>query len=254
MLLEPGHGGIFQVSPNGKLVGIQAIDHINVIELNGRIVHRDLATYPPSWPYDRWPDIYWTQGSDKLNLLLPLDTGNALDSSGPEPRTILQYSMDGKPAVEFHLNPPPIGESFSISPDGDWIIYTYYYYPGKTDETITAGIYIGDLRDGSSELAVSSQPYGLPYSFYWNPDSESFVFENERSQIFLGNINRTIIPLAEGNFLGWIDDSSYLYLSGKILLGNIENEAKVVVTKIVGAPGNSQSFTFVFIKHDEKNK
>ena len=247
-ILEPGQGGIFQVSPNGKLVIIQAIDHIDVIGLDGKIIHRNLATYPSSWLYDRWPDIYWTQDSGKLNLVLPLDTGNALDSSGPEPRTIWQYSMDGKSAVEIHLNPPPIGESFSISPDGNWVVYTYYYYPGKTDETVASGIYIGNLRDGSSQFLESAQLYGIPNSFYWSSDNVHFIFENEQSLLFLGNVNGTTTSLNGGAFLGWIDTNHYLYLFSKIFLGEIGNKTNLFVSDMPIPIHNTNPFIFVFLK------
>ena len=256
VLQDSGRGGIFQVSPDGKLVGIQAINHVDVIGIGSNFIHKNLATYPTAWLYNRKPDVYWTQDSRELSVVLPIETENALDATGPEPRTIWQYSMDGGPAVEIRLFSPPIGNSFNISPDGDWVVYTYDYYPGKTDETVTPGIYIGNLRAGSSQLVETAGLYGLPYSFNWSPDSVHFVLVGIQSQFFLGNVSGEITPLTEGRFLGWIDESRYLYLAGKIFLGEIGKETNLIVANIPASIKyiNPDYFTFVFVKREVREE
>jgi hypothetical protein len=156
MILNAGKGGVFRISPDGKLVGIQTTDHIEVIELNGQVIYGNLATYQTAWLYNIKPDIHWTYDSGKLNIVLPINTGSTLDYTGPEVRTIWQYHMDDGPSIEIQLTPPAIGDSFTISPDGNWIVYTYYYYPGKTDEAVTPGIYVGNLRQGGAQLIAAA--------------------------------------------------------------------------------------------------
>lgn len=232
-LLKSGEAVVFQISPNGKLVGIQASNHINVIGLDDKIIRQNLITFPPAW-FNMWePDIFWTQDSSKLNVVLPIVDGNALNQSGPEPRVIQQYPMDGTLSAEIHLDPPPIGDSFSISPDGNWVFYNYYYYPGKTDETVTAGSYIGNLRDGSSQLVMSLEEssYLLLGSFNWSPDSKHVISEGQLN-LFLSDTNGTISPLTNGRFLGWVDNSKYLYFYGGVAMGNIETGEHFMVANI----------------------
>ncbi|MFZ5909936.1 MAG: TolB family protein [Chloroflexota bacterium] len=93
-LLKPGQSVAFRVSPDGKLVGIQAADHIDVIGLDGKTIRHNLTTYPSTWLYIWEPDIYWTQDSDKLNIVFPILDGNALTKSGPDPRTFWQYPLN----------------------------------------------------------------------------------------------------------------------------------------------------------------
>ncbi len=251
-LLAPGQGGIFQVSPDGKLIGVQTLDHIEVIGLDGQLIHNDLATYPAAWLYNSQPDIYWAQDSSRLSVVLPIPTGSALDSPGPQPRTVWQYFMNGGPVTQIQLSPPPIGNSFSISPDGDWIAYTYYYYPGQTDPATATGTYIGRLPDGGSQLAASVESYGLPESFRWSPDNTHFIFSNEQSQLFLGDVSGQITPLAAGQFLGWINDRQYLYLAEKIFLGEIGKETNQMVTNIpANVPyTNSAYFAYIVVERE----
>ena len=189
-----------------------------------------------------------------LHHASPINTGSILDYTGPEARTIWQYPMDDSPAIEIQLTPPPIGDSFTISPNGNWVVYTYYYYPGKTDEAVTPGIYVGNLREGSSQLVASAQPYGLPYSFYWSTDNTHFIFETEQSHLFLGNVNGEIVPLAGGQFLGWIDASHYLY--GKVAIGEIGKEADLIAVSIPASIKyiNPDYFTFVFVKREVREE
>jgi len=69
---------------------------------------------------------------------------------------------------------------YEVSPDGNWLLYNYFYYPGKTDESITSGLYPGYLRDGSSQLYVAGTNFPV-----WNPDSKLFVYDG----LFLGSID-----------------------------------------------------------------
>jgi hypothetical protein len=253
-LLPPGEGGPFQVSPDGKMVGIQTINHIDVIGLDGKIIRRNLATYPSAWVHLWTSNISWTQDSSKLNVIFPISIGSVLDSTGPEPRTIWQYSINGNLAtVQIHLAPSPIGDSFNISPDGNWIIYTYYYYPGKTDEMVTTGIYLGNLRDGGSQLIEGAELYGLPQSFEWSPDNIHFIFEDRiQPQLYLGNINGETTPLHRGQFLGWIDASHYLFGNGRI--GEIGKEESLNLVNMPIPQSNAEPFTFIFLKHKTKEE
>ena len=245
-LLDPGQGGLFQVSPNGKLVAIQARDHVKVIKQDGTVFYPNLTTYPTSWLYLSEPDIYWTQDSNKLNIVLPIATGSALDTSGPEPRTIWQFLMNSKSAIEINFSPPPMSYYFSISPDGNWIVYNFTDAAKKTNEVAASGIYIGNLRDGDSRLINSEKINDLPYSFVWNTGSTHFIFSDGQYHLFLGDINGEITQPATGLFLGWIDDNRYVFLNGGVAMGEIGKEENV---RVIQLPSGiiPNDFTFVFL-------
>ena len=244
-----GQVSFYKISPGGQLIWILADDHIDILGLDRKNTYSNLTIYPPASPYIAMPDIYWTQDLSKLSLVMP-PSKTALGSSGREVRTIWQYPLDGSSTINFHLTPPPIANFYSISPDGNWIVYTFSYYDGMPEQTETSGIYIGNLRDGSSKLIESEEIAWLPNSFAWNPDSEHFIFWNEQNHLFLGDTNGRITPLATGLFLGWIDNSRYLYsFYDGIAMGEIGKEENV---KVVDLPAgikyiNSSYFTFIFV-------
>jgi hypothetical protein len=245
-LLDPGQGGLFHISPNGKLVAIQTRDHVKVIEQDGTVFYPNLTTYPTSWLYLSDLDIYWTQDSNKLNVVLPIATGSALDNSGPEPRTIWQFPMNNKSAIGTSFSPPPMSYYFSISPDGNWVVYNFTDAAKKTNEVAASGIYIGNLRDGDSKLINSEKINDLPYSFVWNPGSTFFIFWDGQDHLFLSDINGEITQNAAGLFLGWIDDSRYVFLSGGVVMGEIGKEENV---RVIQLPSGiiPNDFTFVFL-------
>lgn len=245
-LLPQEKGGPFQISPDGKIVGIQAADRIDVIGLDGKVIHHNLVTYPVAYPKIWMPDIYWSQDSSKLNVVLPIPTAGILDYTGPEPQTVWQYSMDGSPASKVPLSPPPMDNWLSFSPDGKLVIYTFADYAGKTNETKPLGIYIGNLQDGSAQLLEVEELSVLPHYFYWSPDSIHFVFKDElRSRLFMGNINGDATPINGSKFLGWVDDSRYLY--DNLLMGEIGKEEVIKVGNGLFVDDNSQPFTFIFL-------
>ena len=244
-LRAPGQGGPFLVSPDGKMVAIQAREHIDVIRLNGEVIRQNLAAYPAAWLYLWESELHWSQDSNELSIVLPIPTAGALDYTGPEPRTVLQNSLDGNPGVEVRFSPPPMGDFFSISPDGNWVVYNFTDAARKTNEVAVPGIYIGNLRDGDSKLIDSEKIIDLPYSFVWNPGSTHFIFSDGQDHLFLGDINGEITQPATGLFLGWIDDNRYVFLNGGVAMGEIGKEENV---RVIQLPSGiiPKDFAFVF--------
>ncbi|MFZ5910657.1 MAG: TolB family protein [Chloroflexota bacterium] len=255
-LLAPGQGGPFIVSPDGKTIAIQARDHVDVIGLDGKVIKQNLITYPSEWLYLWEPEINWGQDSNRLNVVLPIPTAGALDYTGPEPRTILEYSANSNSVAEINFSPPPMDDFFSVSMDGNWIAYNFADTAGKTNETAIAGIYLGNLHDGNSHwIDVSGLGLNdLPRSFYWSSDSMHFIFmDGSIAKMFLGDIHGATTLIAQGEFLGWFDDGSYLYTTkGKIFLGEIGKEGSIGVIQLP-AVIDSSYFTFVNLK-SEMNK
>jgi hypothetical protein len=75
-----------------------------------------------------------------------------------------------------------------------------------------------------------------------------FIFETEQPRPFLGNVNGEITPLAEGQFIGWIDAGHYLY--GKAAIGEIGKETNPIVVSVPASIKyiNPDYFTSVFLK------
>jgi predicted small lipoprotein YifL len=236
-LFPPGDGGHFGISPNGKMAWmLTQAGQIQIINLDGKIIHQNLATYATNWPEWPRPDIFWTADSKKLNIL-PLSDPLAI----PEPRIIWLYPINNDPVTEIHFGPPPMAFFFSISADSNSIVYTYKD-PAIVDSN-KFGIYLGNLRDGTTHLIAKNGLSELPDNYSWSPDSQHFVIENLEG-LMLGDIYGNITPLSCRKILGWVDASHYLCSDST--LGEIGKETKIKVAEL---PAVIEDFTFVFVKH-----
>jgi dipeptidyl aminopeptidase/acylaminoacyl peptidase len=249
-LLAPGQGGDFLVSPDGKRIAVQARDHIDVIDLQGQIVRQNLVMYPVYNPPAKVP-MAWMPNSREL-IVLP----SKFDPSTagiPVLRQVWRYSLDGNSGREIPLDPSPIGDAFSISPDGNWIAYSYE--PNELDPDATSGVYLGNLRDGTSRL-IFEPPLNeagyqdLPFSYdAWSPDNIHFIF-SDHDRMFLGNIRGEIVELGRGmGILGWIDNRRYLFEGGEVV-GKLGTQERVnIMGPFPYAPVASYDpVSFVFLK------
>ena len=59
-LLPRGQGGNFFISPEGSLMAIQAKGHIDIVNVNGQTIRRNLVTYTPTHPNDLRSKIFGT--------------------------------------------------------------------------------------------------------------------------------------------------------------------------------------------------
>jgi hypothetical protein len=221
-LKVPSQGGNFLAAPNGKWVAVQTLDHIDVIDVQGQMIHRNLVTYTKSEAHVVVP-MSWTSDSQELIILpseIPLFVGGV-----PIVRNIWRYPLDGSSGIEIKLTPSPVYNSYAVSPDGNWIVYSYD--SGGLDPNTTSGVYLGDLHDGTSHLIYVPPPnentgfVDVPnYYNAWSPDSKNFVFHD--FLIFMGNINGEIVSLGWGEgILGWIDDKHYVLGTGAV--GDVDN-------------------------------
>ncbi|MCC6569791.1 MAG: hypothetical protein IT315_11195, partial [Anaerolineales bacterium] len=160
---------------------------------------------------------------------------------GPAMRSVWHYSVNGATKVQASLTPPPISDDYSISPDGNWILYSYYFYPGKTDETVTPGLYLGNLREGGTLLY--SPDIVVPM---WSTDNIHFVYDG----LFLGAVDSLPTSIGDGGFLGWVDTNHYLYrVEGMFAMGAVGGEPRTFSVTVPGSAigGGASSFTFIFV-------
>lgn len=57
ILLPPGTGGDFRVSPDGQLIAVQRKGSIDIVSIDGQMIHRNFVTYTPTHPYDLSPKV-----------------------------------------------------------------------------------------------------------------------------------------------------------------------------------------------------
>lgn len=239
-LLPKGRGGNFFIAPDGSMVAVQAEGHIDLIGIDGQMLHRYLVTYTPTHPYTLNPKIFWT--SDSTELIVTLPAREIFDMSGPETLFLWRYAVDGSRGMQVTLDPPLLASYYNISQDGNWILYYYFYYPGKTDETIPTGFYLGNLQTDESKFYSTGTGIDPPV---WSVDSRHFVFD----YLFLGVVDGSPTSMGDGHFLGWADANHYLYASnGVIIIRDVGGET---VSFTVGIPqsaisGGSELFKFHF--------
>jgi hypothetical protein len=253
-ILAAGQAGMFELSPDRKSIAVQGMGTVDVFNINGQSLRHNLITYPYPEGYEGsyWTfvlSLYWNREASQLITLLPINPADYPPDDGPDQLNVWKYPLDGQLPVEIQLNPPPMGNSndFNISPDGNWIVYHYYYYPGKSDETVTEGIYLGNLRDGSTRFLGSSEQYGLPH-YFWSQDSEHFILEDYQLGMFMGDVNGKVTPLTGRGCIGWLDESRYLY--GNAYVGEIGLDTKVKVGQSPTGQNNQNPdyFSYVYLK------
>lgn len=252
-LLAPDKAGIFELSPDKKLDIAYTEKYIDVVGTYEKIVRHHMIPYKSAWESEM-TSTSWSQDSTKFVFVAPL-TGNGDGLDGPEPESIWQYSIGKNSVREIRFNPPLMNNYFTFSPDGNWVVYHYFAYPGKTDETFPAGVYVGNLLDGSSHQAT--MPTGLPGPddayYQWNQKSDHFMMYHDSDRdktIYLGNTQGEIVPLTTAKlWIGWLDNQRYLfYRSDKLIMGELGKEEMMPVLSLpVGLKDlHANSFAYVF--------
>jgi len=187
--------------------------------------------------------MFWS--ADGTELLVTLPVREIYDMSGPETLSVWRYAIDGGGSIKVALDPPLLDGDYSISPDGNWILYNYFYYPGKTEETITSGLYLGNLRKGGSQLY---EPGTLLPT--WSPDSKHFIYNG----LFLGVVDGPPVYIGAGSFLGWADASHYLYFNKTIVMAKVGGEIINISADIPTMSVQPELFSFILLDNNAANK
>lgn len=201
-LLPRGQGGgYYYPSPDGSMLAIDKVDSIDILGIDGRMIHRNLATYTLSEPVPLAARVYWLSDSSALILALPINT--YYDTAPPLTYAIWRYSLDTGTGVQLSLDPPPMGYApVWVSPDGNWITYTNH------DERSS---YLGDLRQGRTQSYEPEEPIE---PCEWSPDSVHFVYrayQPDKTGLYLASVNDPPIFIGEGEFVAWLDANRFVY-------------------------------------------
>jgi hypothetical protein len=247
-LLSKGFGGHFDIAPNGKVAWLLTLTGpIHIIDLSGKVVQGNIAEYPVGWMEWSRPPIQWSDDSNKL-IVIPI--AEPLDDS-MRGFTIWRYILDNtQNKTSFDLPGPSASASYKISPDGNWVLYSYINREGG--DTSQDGVYLGDLRTGTTSLIGKAQLYGLPASYFWSPDSTHFISSDPQKGLYSADINGKYALLQSEVFDGWLDANHYLYrLHGNEVMGEVGADDKKF--NFIQFPGKKTVGwdTFVFLRPGE---
>jgi len=230
-------GGTFYVSPDGSMLAIDRVNYIDIVGIDGKIIHSRLATYTLSEPIPLASHVYWISDSRGLIVALPI---NMYHETGLIPKyAIWRYSLDTGKGVQISLDPPPMGhDPARVSPDGNRIIYNDYE---------EGSFYVGDLSEGRAQLY---EPSPGAYAFSdWNSDSTHFIYEIAAGRdLYLGSFNSPPVRIGRGHFIGWLDTNRYLYSTDKtFVIGEIGGQPMPILVGTTQSLFSYDPESFIFI-------
>lgn len=246
-------GGNFSISPDGKLISIAHAGQIDILSIDGKVIHHNIMEYLPGIPVELYPRVYWLSDSSGLIAALPAEKEYKFwVISGDPAYTIWRYTFDSNVATQIPLNPSlswahmESNDIISISPNREWIVYFTNEYQ----------LYKGNLLDGNTELLL---PYRWFLPTLWSSDNIHFADLANPEGNILGSVNAPP-GYPPGHFLGWIDTEQFIYFPPSayaskddipVFVGEINGkmvnsyETKVFVANV--AP-YSYAFTFTILK------
>ena len=209
MLLAPGTGGDFTVSPDGRYLALVRHDAIEIRLADGSPSGSGIITYEPVITYSEYAyyaQPVWTPESSMIGVaipsadpLAPATTGSTWQLPVGAPATLVG-TISG--AFFFASFNAPL-----LSPDLSQVAYTR-----PTSAPNVSNLYRASA-DGSGETlaATYSQWTG------WSPDSTHFVFSSgDALNLQLGDLAGGLAPLVSGTDLRWFSPEAFVYLSGSM--------------------------------------
>jgi hypothetical protein len=246
-LLEPGKVINFDTSPNGRLIAVQSIGQVMVLDLMDGGVQNELLTYPTDFD-DYRIDLFWRQDSSQLFILTPEQWSFDIYEN-PTPLVLWQCLLNGELPIKVRFTPAPMRADYAISPDGNWIVYTFYHhrFESETDRKAPEGIYIGNLQNGSTKLA-GEQLQGD--NFLWAPNNAYFIFRQLNLSGYpypqsFGYTNGEVVLLKDvKKVIGWIDVTHYLY--DDVKMGELNTD---ITFRVAESIRGGNGFDFVLLHH-----
>lgn len=212
ILLPPGQGGHFILSPDRKKLLIVRNDRFLVANIDGSDL-RQVFTYPYVMTYSEWaylPDPVWSTDSKSFRVIIPPQDPLTRPD---EPSVLWQVPADGSTAkqVSSFLAAPAFQYRALLSPTGQKLAYQ----TTKGDAILTdLHLASADQKDHwvvrSGKLRFDS----------WAPDGLHFaVYISDNNELQVGSTNGSFISLPVGIKpfrLSWVDSQYVLVLSGSI--------------------------------------
>ena len=179
------------ISPDGKMVAVGTINGVDLVTMDGKIIRHAILPYKPSTDTVLFPSLFWLPDSNGLIVALPNTFYNSSAYFNFPASTIWRYTIDSNVAVQIPFDPPPMLDTFQVSPDGNWIVYG-----GLGDDPT---VYLRNLAD--KRIHISGEAYQS--SFLWSSDSKHFVFTDIQSTLGTITDPPTLTPICR--LYDWID-------------------------------------------------
>lgn len=205
-------GGALRFAPNGSLLAVSTIDHIDVIDL-GNAITKEVLSYPPT-SSSYYPEVVWASDSTGFKTVLPPNS-----EIGQAEFLFVFTSGTRASLAKISMVVPSDSLSF-ISPDGGYVIYVAKLADSK--ESLF-------LLDSSGATKRYGEPARSVRAYGWQPDSKHFAFSlDEPQRTLIGNVTgfppMEILDL-EYELIRWVDAEKFLAIQGKNLyFGDVYGE------------------------------
>ena len=243
MLLAPGQGGDFTLSPDGTQLAIVRATSVSFARSDGTNLRSEVLTFGLVQTFSEYffyPKPIWSAEGDSVLVAIPGDNPFAESPSG----TIrLVPAAVGSPSVLASISGDLFrsqGEAQLISPDGTTVAY------------LRAGPLTGEeelvlYRHGTGESFTVAT--GTLQWKGWAPDSLHFAYtQGSGLDLFIGEVGAPSMPLGSAASLRWVDDQQYLFLAGSpgdwtLTLGDLSAPALALVD-LAGSGGSFAPYDF----------
>jgi hypothetical protein len=238
LLLEPGQGGIFYYSPDGKQIALVTPKTISLIDADGGNRRDSVLKFTPVKTFSEflyYPTPKWAPDSNLLFVAIPPKDALATPR---QKTTLYAISTDGSPAVKIGsvTTAPLLAPEFS--PDTTRMIYVKEHGDASDNQR---ELHIADANGSGDTVYLTAEvDFGG-----WAPDSSRFVF-TEVEDTHLGQIGEDPAWLSSdtrtATAVSWLSNGKILFLhritrGWEIKLGTPGGTSEVLVS-LPGDPAN----------------
>lgn len=208
-LLDPGQGGDFAISPDGRRIALIRPKALGLVAADGSDLQPDLVTFPSILTYSEfhfYPPVVWKPDSSAFGAVIPSE-----DPLAPEPYgEVWLVPADGSPAtllarVTGDVYFPQLGGRSLLSPD----LARLAFLRPTTTPNISA-LVLAD-SDGSGETVYTT---GSLTWLGWGPNSRHFAYLEARNLV-VGEVGGAPVPVGPAVSARWLGATELLVLSGE---------------------------------------
>jgi len=237
-ILEPGQGGIFYYSPDGKQIALVTPKTISLINADGSNRRDSVLKFTPVNTYSEflyYPTPKWAPDSSLLHVAIP--PKDALADPG-EKTTLYEIPTDGSSAQKLGTvtTAPLLAPEFS--PDASRMIYVKVHGAAADNQR---ELHLADPNSSSDTVYRTAQ---LDFNG-WAPDSAHFLY-TEGSDTFLGQIGvdavRLLSDTRSATAVDWLQNGQIVFLhkisnGWQIKLGAPGGASEILIS-LPGDPSN----------------
>lgn len=204
LLLDPGQGGDFYLSPSGDMLALVLPTSLGFVRPDGSDRSPDHLTFAFVITYSEYayyPIPIWAPDESAIAVLIPAEDPFVDDSA-----LVWRVPVAGAPTPLLDITSFPFfrnqGKTPAIAPDLSKVAYL------REISTTSVDLVVAPL-DGSAESIYASG--NLTWQG-WNPDSTQFVYGDAPRNLLLGSTGIPAAGVGFGSRLRWVDVDTFLYL------------------------------------------